>query len=314
MKGIVVSVCVSEETGGAKQAVDQVTLIRGHGIEGDGHAGTWHRQISLLADEQIDLMRAKGLELEPGAFGENIVTRGLELTDIEVGRRLRLGDQAVLQITQIGKECHTRCKIYYQAGDCIMPTRGVFARVIRGGTLAPSDGVTTDDALDRYRVAVITLSDRSAAGDRPDEAGPLAVELLESIVGGLLVAQEVMPDSRTDLEAALKRLCEEETCDLIVTTGGTGLSPRDITPEATLAVIDREIPGMAEAMRTVGLTKTPHAMLSRAVCGQRGQTVIVNLSGSPKAVREQLEAIAPALPHALQMATGIPQDCARLRS
>jgi len=313
MKGTVEAVCVSDDTGGVKDAVKQVTLVRGHGIDGDGHAGNWHRQISLLSGEQIDTVRAQGLDLVAGAFGENIVTRGLELVDIAVGRRLRVGDEAVLQITQIGKECHTRCKIYYQTGDCIMPKQGVFARVIRGGTLAAGDPVCTEDALDRYRVAVITLSDRSAAGARPDEAGPLAVELLESMVGGILVAQEVLPDNRADLESALRRLCDEETCDLIVTTGGTGLSPRDITPEATRAVIDRDIPGMAEAMRTAGMTKTPHAMLSRAVCGQRGQTVIVNLSGSPKAVREQLESLAPALPHALQMATGIPQDCARLR-
>jgi len=314
MKGTVVAVCVSAETGGVKTAVDRVTLVRGHGIQGDGHAGNWHRQISLLADEQIDHMREKGLTLGSGAFGENIVTRGLELTDIQVGRRLRLGDEAVLQITQIGKECHTRCKIYYAAGDCIMPKRGIFARVLRGGELAAGDPIATEDGLDQYRVAVITLSDRSAAGDRPDTAGPLAVELLKTMVGGHLVAQEIMPDSRAELEAAFCRLSDEETCDLIVTTGGTGLSPRDVTPEATLAVIDREIPGMAEAMRTAGLKKTPHAMLSRAICGQRGQTVIVNLSGSPKAVREQLEALAPALPHALQMATGIPQDCAKLRS
>ncbi len=313
MNGRVVAVCVSEDTGGPKRSVERIALVRGHGIQGDGHAGTWHRQVSLLADEQVDTMRAKGLDLVAGAFGENIVTRGLELEKVEVGRRLRLGDRAVLQITQIGKECHTRCKIYHQTGDCIMPTRGVFARVIRGGDLAPGDEIRTEAELDLFRVAVITLSDRGAAGARADEAGPLAAELLGGILGGHLVAQEILPDGREELEAALVRLADEEVCDLIVTTGGTGLSPRDVTPEGTLAVIDREIPGMAETMRAAGLAKTPHAMLSRAVCGQRGQTVIVNLSGSPKAVREQLEAIAPALPHALQMATGIPQDCAELR-
>lgn len=311
MKGTVKAVCVSEKTGGVKTAVDRIVLRRGHGIEGDGHAGNWHRQISLLADEQVDLTRAQGLELDAGAFGENIVTLGLVLTEIAVGRRLRVGKDAVLQITQIGKECHTRCKIYYQTGDCIMPKQGIFGRVIRDGVLTAGDTIATEEALDRYRLAVITLSDRGAAGTRPDGSGPLAASLLETIVGGQLVAQEVMPDSREDLEATLKRLADEEICDLIVTTGGTGLSPRDVTPEATGAVIDREIPGMAETMRAAGLSKTPHAMLSRAVCGQRGQTVIVNLSGSPKAVQEQLDALAPALPHALQMATGIPQDCAR---
>ncbi|MFH2008684.1 MAG: molybdopterin-binding protein [bacterium] len=311
MEGTVVALCTAGETGGAKDAQDEVTLRRGHGIVGDAHAGNWHRQVSLLGQERIDEMRAKGLELAPGAFGENIVYQGFDLESLEIGRRIRLGDTAVLQVTQHGKECHTRCKIYYAAGECIMPTRGTFTRVIMGGTLRPGDRIATDPELDRYRYAVLTLSDRSAAGTRPDEAGPLAVRLLHEILGGTLVAQEVMPDSREQLEAALVRLCDEELCDLIVTTGGTGLSPRDVTPEATQAVIDREIPGMAEAMRAVGLKKTPHAMLSRAVCGQRGQTVIVNLSGSPKAVQEQLDALAPALPHSLEMATGIPQDCAR---
>lgn len=126
------------------------------------------------------------------------------------------------------------------------------------------------------------------------------------------VDARVLPDDRSALEAELRRLCDDEVCDLVLTTGGTGLSPRDITPDATLAVIDRQIPGMAEAMRAAGLGRgIAHAMLSRAVCGMRGQTVIVNLSGSPKAVREQLEALLPALPHAVQTAAGIPQDCAR---
>jgi len=311
MEGTIVALCTAGETGGTKDAVDKVTLRRGHGIVGDAHAGNWHRQVSLLGEERVNEMRAKGLELEHGAFGENIVYRDFDLESLEIGRRIRLGDTAVLQVTQHGKECHTRCKIYYAAGECIMPTRGTFTRVIMGGSLKAGDRIATDDELDRYRYAVLTLSDRGAEGSRPDEAGPLAAKLLDEIVGGACVAQEVMPDSREQLEATLVRLCDEEICDLIVTTGGTGLSPRDVTPEATQAVIDREIPGMAEAMRAAGLAKTPHAMLSRAVCGQRGQTVIVNLSGSPKAVQEQLDALATALPHSLQMATGIPQDCAR---
>jgi molybdenum cofactor synthesis domain-containing protein len=307
--GVVAAVCVSAERG-PKRAVERVTLVAGHGVEGDVHAGSWHRQLSLLEEEQIDLLRGRGVELPPGAFGENIVTRGLALGPLVVGRRLRVGP-AVLQITQRGKECHTRCPIYFQTGDCLMPREGLFARVRRGGELRPGDAVATDAALDRVRFAVLTLSDRGAAGERDDASGALACELLAGALGGPELARGLLPDEQPAIERELRRLADEEVCDLIVTTGGTGLSPRDVTPEATRAVIDREVPGVAEAMRAAGLAKTPRAMLSRGLCGLRGSTLIVNLSGSPRAVREQLEAILPALPHAVEVASGVPQDCAR---
>lgn len=309
--GTVMAVCRSDAKGTQKTAAEEVTLRRGHGVETDAHAGTWHRQVSLLAAEQIDTMRARGLDLDHGAFGENIVTRGIELGKLELGRRLFAGARAVLQVTQHGKECHTRCPIYFKTGDCIMPTQGLFARVLRGGPLRPGDRLVTDPSLDRYRYAVLTLSDRGAAGARTDTAGPLAAQLIEAAMAIERVALEVRPDERGAIEHTLIELCDEQLCDLIVTTGGTGLSPRDVTPEATRAVCDRDIPGMAEAMRAAGLTHTPRAMLSRGICAQRGHTIIVNLSGSPKAVREQLEALLPALPHALETATGIPQQCAR---
>ena len=310
MEGKVVAVCTAADRG-QKQPVARVRLVRGHGVEGDVHAGTWHRQLSLLADERIDELRGRGLALGHGAFGENLVTRGIDLDALEVGRRLRVGERAVIQLTQRGKECHTPCAIYHEVGDCIMPRVGLFARVRRGGEVAPGDVVATDPALDEVRYAVITVSDRGARGEREDRAGPVADELLKGALRGRRVAAAVLPDDREALEPELRRLCDDEICDLVLTAGGTGLSPRDVTPEATLAVIDREVPGMAEAMRAAGLAHTPHAMLSRGVCGLRGQTLIVNLSGSPKAVREQLEALLPALPHALRTATGIPQDCAR---
>lgn len=306
--GTVIAICVSERTGTQKQPVDAARLVLGHGVAGDAHAGTWHRQVSLLAQERVDEMRAKGLALAPGAFGENIVTGGFDLAALEVGRRLRVGE-AVLQVTQLGKECHDRCPIYFQTGDCIMPRFGVFARVRRGGWVRPDDPVALDPALDRLRYAVVTLSDRRGEGE--DRSGPVICELLEGALAASAVARRVLPDERAALERELVRLCDEEVCDLVVTTGGTGLSPRDVTPEATAAVIDREVPGMAEAMRAAGLAHTPHAMLSRAVCGLRGSTLIVNLSGSPRAAREQLEAILPALPHAIETASGVPQDCAR---
>lgn len=310
MKGTIRSLCASERKG-RKRVVPSARLLRGHGMEGDFHAGDWHRQVSLLSEARIDEMRARGLELEPGAFGENVVVDGCDPADLALGQRFRLGEDAVLQVTQHGKECHTRCAIFYEAGDCIMPTRGVFARVLRSGAVCPGDAFATDEALDVVRFAVLTLSDKGARGEREDTSGPLAVDLLSRALAGRLVAAEVLPDDRGAIERSLVRLADEEVCDLVVTTGGTGLSPRDVTPEATLAVCDRVVPGMAEAIRLAGLEHTPRAMLSRGVCALRGQTLVVNLSGSPKAVREQLEAVLPVLPHALATITGVPQECAR---
>ncbi len=151
-----------------------------------------------------------------------------------------------------------------------------------------------------YRIALVTLSDRAAAGSRADESGQVLRELLEQ--HGLPVfAQLVLPDDAGQLVDRLIHLAEVEHADLILTTGGTGLSRRDVTPEATLAVIDQRVLGIEEAMRAAGLRQTPYAMLSRAVAGVRGRTLIINLPGSPKGVRENLAVVLPVLPHALAL-------------
>jgi molybdopterin adenylyltransferase len=136
--GKVIAVCVSGKKGEKKVPVPSVTLVPDHGVDRDAHAGTWHRQVSLLAVESIAKMTAKGLSVGPGDFAENITVEGIELTSLRPGERLRSGE-VLLEITQIGKECHTRCAIYYQAGDCVMPKEGVFARVLHGGTLRAGD-------------------------------------------------------------------------------------------------------------------------------------------------------------------------------
>lgn len=157
-----------------------------------------------------------------------------------------------------------------------------------------------------YTAAVLTVSDRSARGERPDEAGPLVVSLLET-AGYRVVETALIPDEQPEIEAALIRLAGQAA--LVVTTGGTGFSPRDVTPEATLAVCERLTPGIPEAMRAASLAITPRAMLSRAAAGIRGGTLIVNLPGSPKAARENLEAVLPTLEHGLKMLLGGPTDC-----
>jgi molybdenum cofactor synthesis domain-containing protein len=150
------------------------------------------------------------------------------------------------------------------------------------------------------RIAIITLSDRVAAGTRQDESG-LVIRQIVACLDSQLIAQKVLPDDVELLAAELISLADHQNAEVILTTGGTGLSPRDVTPEATLAVIQRRVPGLEEAMRAAGLTKTPYAMLSRAVAGVRGQTLIINLPGSPKGVRENLEVILPVLPHAVKL-------------
>jgi MOSC domain-containing protein YiiM len=138
----VLAVCISENKGERKKPVATVELRENHGIVGDAHAGDWHRQVSLLAQESIDKMRALGLDVNAGDFAENITTSGIDLVGLPIGSRLQVGE-TLLEVTQIGKECHTRCAIFYQAGDCVMPKEGIFVKVISGGAVKPGDGIIT---------------------------------------------------------------------------------------------------------------------------------------------------------------------------
>jgi len=156
------------------------------------------------------------------------------------------------------------------------------------------------------RVGILTVSDRCARGERDDASGPVIRLFMEDRWQWDVVAQHIVPDERELIRETLIDWCDDLRLNLILTTGGTGFAPRDVTPEATYDVIEREAPGLAEAMRADSLSKTPHAMLSRAVCGLRGLTLIINLPGSPKAVYENLDVIAPALPHAIDLLRDAP--------
>jgi molybdopterin adenylyltransferase len=160
------------------------------------------------------------------------------------------------------------------------------------------------------QVAILTASDKGARGEREDKSAAVIRELIAA-AGGQVVAYDVVPDERELLAAKMVGYADQLQVDLVLTTGGTGLSPRDVTPEATRDVIEREIPGIAEAMRWAGLKKTPHAMLSRAIAGSRGKTLIINLPGSPRAARENLAVLLPALTHGLETLQGRGGECAR---
>jgi len=304
MRGEVAFVCVSEKKGTPKRAVSQAQLIAGHGLAGDAHAGPWHRQVSLLQEDDIEFMRAKGLQLRPGAFGENLVVRGLSLEELGIGTVLAIG-AAQLEITQIGKECHTRCAIYQKTGDCIMPRAGLFARVLEGGPVKPGDSLEVAHWVSRKTpvAAVLTVSDSAATGKAADSSGPALAALLRERLSAHVAEILVVPDEVAEIQKALRQLASRGL-DLILTTGGTGLGPRDVTPEATRGVIQREVPGLAEAMRAASASRTPHAWLQRGLAGTLGRSLVVNLPGSRKAACENLEVILPLLPHALQLLRG----------
>ena len=307
--GKVMAVNISEKRGTQKVNVHTVKLIKNYGLENDAHAGNWHRQVSLLSYEKIEEFKAKGAPVQDGAFGENLIVQGFDFRTLPVGTRLKCND-VILEITQIGKQCHNGCEIFKIMGDCIMPREGVFAEVITGGHIKIGQEVTCiPPKADRpYTAAVITLSDKGAAGLREDKSGPAIVEMLKS-AGYDVKETLLLADEQKLLEKELIRLSDQRQINLIFTTGGTGFSKRDRTPEATIAVCDRMANGIAEAIRNYSMTITPRAMFSRAVSGIRNNTVIINLPGSPKAVKESLEFLLPNLEHGLGILTNRENEC-----
>ena len=284
--GKILAICTSPKRGTVKTEVPSAVLTPEWGIVSDAHGGNWHRQVSLLSAEKIEAFRKK-IWVDYGAFGENLVIEGFDFRSLPVTSRFAIGD-VVLEMTQIGKECHNDCVIKQQTGECIMPREGVFARVLKGGEIHVGDEVTLlpppeDPPL---RAAVITLSDKGSRGEREDKSGPLIVEMLTA-AGYVVEETMLLPDEAKALKAQLVRLADGRQVNLILTTGGTGFSPRDITPEATYAVADRNAPGIAEAMRYHSLSITPRGMLSRAA------------------------SVLPSLGHGVRIAAGLDGECAR---
>ncbi len=298
----VVSVNISEKKGTIKVPVPQIELNE-LGVANDAHAGDWHRQVSLLADESVQrFTHAAGRKINYGEFAENITTKGLELVNTHPLDRLTIGD-VELEITQIGKECHgTSCAIFKEVGNCVMPKEGIFARVLKNGTVKAGDQVNYFPRV--YKVLVITLSDRASRGEYSDRSGPRIEQLLASFFENMkwayAVERKLIPDDAAALKALLEEAKLAET-DIVITTGGTGIGPRDITPDVVKSLLDKEIPGVMELIRFKYGSLKPNALLSRAVAGVMKRTLVYTLPGSVKAVEEYMTEITPTLRHSIYM-------------
>ena len=305
--GKITAICLSEKRGTQKTFVESARFVTEFGIDGDAHAGDWHRQVSFIGQAEIDEFKNRGAKVEAGAFGENIIAEGFRFKDLPLGTRFRSGN-VFFEMTQIGKECHSHCAIYQQIGDCIMPREGVFTRVLHGGELKVGDELEITTANIPLDAAIITVSDRGFFGLRDeDTSGDKCEEMLKS-AGYEIFSRTTLPDVKKLIVDKLKELADIGV-GLVLTTGGTGFSVRDVTPEATQEVCTRMAPGLAEAMRAESLKVTGRAMLSRAVAGICKRTLIVNLPGSPKAVAECLGVVLPQLQHGIEILRGETGNC-----
>ncbi len=362
--GKVEAVCISLKKGTPKQDIGECLIIEGYGLEKDAHAGS-ERQVSLLSWEDVKTFEDsvnegkpedERMHLEPGAFGENLLISGIDLAKQEIGARLIVRD-VVLEITQIGKTCHSGCTITQVTGKCIMPKKGVFAKVVRGGIIMKGDRIETETGTEietdtetrtktetvieieaeseagkkmeveketkaekrtglgtetetdgpaggnKIVATVITSSDRAYQGVYEDKSGPALADILKN--EGYKIAETlILPDEEAMMYQKLTEIADAGGVDVVFTTGGTGFSERDRVPEATSRACDRMAPGISEAIRSYSMQFTDKAMLSRGVSGIRKKTLIINLPGSPKAVKESLEAILPALEHGIRIMRG----------
>jgi molybdenum cofactor synthesis domain-containing protein len=300
------SVNVSVEKGTIKIPVEQIELTH-NGVSGDAHAGHWNRQVSLLGTESIEKFEtAAGRKVTPGEFAENLTTFGMELWTAHPLDRFTAGD-IELEVTQIGKECHgTSCAIFKEVGNCVMPKEGIFCRVLSPGILKA--GMALEYHPKTYRVMIITLSDRASSGEYEDKSGPRINELLSAHFASCNLqsafSNYLIPDDPHKLEDLLHK-AKEELFDLVITTGGTGIGPRDFTPDVVKPLLDKEIPGIMEAIRMKYGTEKPAALLSRSIAGVMGKSLLFTLPGSVKAVNEYMGEITRSLTHMIYMLHGL---------
>lgn len=305
----ILSVNISEKKGTIKVPVERIVLDE-QGVQGDAHAGNWHRQVSLLGKESVGKFSGEaGRTIAFGEFAENITTEGLILYETHPLDRLKMGD-VELEVTQIGKKCHgDSCAIFREVGNCVMPKEGIFARVVKGGALQPGQSIEYMPKI--FHVLVITLSDRASAGEYTDRSGPRVVELIQTYFEKELkwkveLETIVIPDDPVHLQRLLEE-ARDNSLDLVFTTGGTGIGPRDMTPDVTGALLDKEIPGIMEMIRIKYGSDKPGALLARGVAGLMGNTLVFNLPGSVRAVNEYVPEITQHFRHLVMMLHEIDQ-------
>lgn len=302
----VVSVNISEKKGTIKKPVDQIELNE-IGVKDDAHSGNWHRQVSLLGTESVKKFENDAKRhIEFGEFAENITTEGLILYETNPLDRLIIGETE-LEITQIGKKCHgTSCAIFKEVGNCVMPKEGIFARVLKNGIVKADDHIEYIPKV--YKIQIITLSDRAFKGEYEDRSGPRILELLSDFFEKnnrqFATEHTIIPDDPEALRVLLER-AEDNKIDVVFTTGGTGVGPRDYTPDVVKDLLDKEIPGIMESIRLKYSMEKPNALLSRGVAGLMGQTFVYTLPGSVKAVNEYMEEILKTLIHLKYMLHGL---------
>lgn len=305
-KGTISATNISAKKGTLKSNVQKITLYE-RGVTGDAHATLGHRQVSLLSKEKIDEFVAKtGKKMNYGEFGENLTVSGIDLGKSAILDTLKIND-AILEVTQVGKECHGDvCEIFRQVGKCIMPTEGIFCRVVRPDTISVGDVI---EYLPRtFKILVITLSDRASAGEYPDTAGKKAVELLHDNFAKTnfhyQIDKIILSDNAEILQKKLLDAVAQNT-DIIFTLGGTGIGPKDITPDVVSKICEKSFSGIMDMIRLKYGQQNKAALLSRSIAGIARNSQIYTLPGSERATTEYLHEIIPTLEHTFKMLHGI---------
>lgn len=301
IKGKVISVSYSAQKG-PKNPEKEISLDS-RGVIGDVHAGT-KRPVSIIDISHVDRFRkiTEARETSFGEFAENITTEGLKDFDFQLLDKLKIGD-VLLEVIQMGKPFHDQ---FRELGNYVMPRVGVFCRVLKNGKIQPGDEIEVFPK--EYRAMVITLSDRASRGEYEDKSGPTIYGMLEKYLQKMHVRyrieQKLIADDDTELKNLLDK-AKQENFDFIITTGGTGIGPRDITVETVQDMLDKEIPGIMEMIRMKYGQEKPNALLSRGVAGVMGTSLVYTLPGSMKAVKEYMTEISKTLQHLVYMLHGI---------
>ncbi|MBN2347324.1 MAG: hypothetical protein JXJ22_00720 [Bacteroidales bacterium] len=302
----ILAVNISEKKGTIKKPVESIS-INAQGVAGDAHAGDWNRQLSLLGIESIKKFEKEaGRKIVYGEFAENITTEGILLYNCSPLDRFIIGNTE-LEVTQIGKKCHgSSCAIFKEVGNCVMPKEGIFCRVIKGGKIQAGDILTYLPKT--IRIQIITLSDRASKGIYKDISGPKIEEIVLAYFSAKNLKVQIDREIIADHPEMLKKIlfkAQNNSTDIIFTTGGTGIGPRDITPDVVKPLLDKELPGIMEFIRIKYGTEKPNALLSRGVAGSIGQSLVYTLPGNVKAINEYLSVINNTLIHALYMLHGL---------